>query len=87
MLFTNQTLNTFFNKCNCRLLHVKKNLIDMIWKRKIIKNKNIFYKLPDNSVGDNYKIKIKKIMNNLKKRRADFQFTLSSENNVANVLI
>ena len=46
MLFTNQTLNTFFNKCNCRLLPVKKNLIDMIWKRKIIKNKNIFYKLP-----------------------------------------
>ena len=81
MLFTNQTLNTFFNKCNCRLLPVKKNLIDMIWKRKIIKNKNIFYKLPDNSVGDNYKIKIKKIMNNLKKRRADFQFISSSENN------
>tara|TARA_B100000963_G_scaffold347580_1_gene354079 strand:+ start:6630 stop:8348 length:1719 start_codon:yes stop_codon:yes gene_type:complete len=81
MLFTNQTLNTFFNKCNCRLLPMKKNLIDMIWKRKIIKNKSVFYKLPDNSVGDNYKVKIKKIINNLKKRSADLQFISSSENN------
>ena len=38
-LFTEKTLSIFFGKCKCRYKPIKKNLIDEIWKRKIIKNK------------------------------------------------
>tara|TARA_B100000242_G_C43025378_1_gene477379 strand:- start:340 stop:1683 length:1344 start_codon:yes stop_codon:yes gene_type:complete len=60
---------------------LNKNLVDKIWKRKIISKKTKFYSLPKNSVDHNYKFKMKKIVSNLKKKDADFQFITSSENN------
>ncbi len=80
-LFTRKTLYTFFGINNCKYKPLNKNLIDEIWKRKIKKNKNKFYKLPDNTAGNDYENKINKIVSNLKKRKADFQFISASENN------
>ena len=80
-LYTKKTLNTFFSKNNCKFKPLDNNLIDYIWKRKNEKNKNKFYSLPRHSVGNYYEYKINKIVSNLKKKGADFQFITSSENN------
>ena len=65
-LFTKKTLQIFFAKSNCKFKPFNKNLVDEIWKRKIPKNKNKFFILPDNSVGQNYKSKINKVVSYLK---------------------
>ena len=44
----------FFDNSNCKFKPINKNLIDQIWKRKIIKNCNKFYNLPKNSIGENF---------------------------------
>ena len=80
-LFTTKTIKTFFGKNKCIFKPLRKNLIDKFWKRKIKKNQGLFYKLPKRSIGENYKSKINKIINNLKKRKADFHFITASENN------
>tara|TARA_X000001036_G_scaffold364374_1_gene348559 strand:+ start:190 stop:1908 length:1719 start_codon:yes stop_codon:yes gene_type:complete len=80
-LFTKKILEIFFGKNNCKFVSLNKNLIDEIWKRKIHQNKHKFFKLPISSVGEGYKSKINKIVHNLKKNKADFQFISSSENN------
>ena len=80
-LFTKKSFNLFFGKNNCILKPLKKNLVDEIWKRKIKKNKNKFYFLPSNSVSESHKLKIKKIVNYIKKVRAEFLFISASENN------
>ena len=80
-LFTKKTLDIFFNKKNFELKPLKNNLIDEIWKRKIKKNTSFFYKLPDKSVGENFKKKINKISLILKKQKTDYLFISASENN------
>ena len=80
-LFTKKTLNSFFGKTNCNYIPLNKNLIDKIWMRKESKIKNKFYILPNSSVGENYKSKINKVVVNMKKKKADFQFITASENN------
>ena len=79
-LFTNQSKNIFFNKKNYKFKPLKGNLIDKIWKRKIRKNIKKFYLMPKNSIGDNYKSKITKIISYLKKNNLDYQFITASEN-------
>ena len=80
-LFTRKTLDIFFGKTNCKCVPLNRNLVDKIWfrKEKIIKNK--FYTLPLISVGESYRSKVNKIVQVLKKSRADFQFITASENN------
>ena len=80
-LFTKKTLNNFFSKTNCNYVPLNENLIDKIWLRKKNKIKSKFYILPDGSVGENYKSKINKIIIDIKKKKADFQFITASENN------
>ena len=80
-LFSKKSLSVFFEKSKCRLKPLAKNLIDEIWKRKIKKNKNKFYKLPDSSVSEKYQSKINKIYNFLKRKKSDFLFITASENN------
>ena len=46
-LFTKKTLQIFFAKSNCKFKPLNKNLVDEIWKRKIPKNKNKFFILPE----------------------------------------
>jgi len=79
-LFTKTTLSTFFGK-NCLLKPLKNNLVDKIWKRNIKAAKGNFYLLPNHSISETYESKINKIILNLKKRGADFQFISGSENN------
>ncbi len=80
-LFTKKTLEVLFKNRNFILKPLKKNLIDKVWKRKNNLNKVKFYTLPNNSVDSNFLSKIKAIVLKLKKRKADFQFITSSENN------
>ena len=49
-------------------------------KEELTKINTKFYKLPIGSVGNSHKSKINKIVNNLKKNKADFQFISASEN-------
>ena len=79
-LFTSKIFK-FFSKNKCNFKPLKRNLIDKIWKRKIIKNKRKFYLLPKNSVSKRYQFKINKVSNYLKKKKTDFLFITASENN------
>ena len=78
-LFTKKTI-AFFGKNNCNFKPLENNLVDKIWKRKLKFSKNNLYKLPENSVGESYKLKINKIVYNLKKRAANYHFITASEN-------
>ena len=80
-LFTKKSLNIFFGNTNCKYISLNKNLIDEIWRRKNIVTKNKFYILPSNSINQNYKQKIDKILSIMKKKSAEFQFITASENN------
>ena len=50
-------------------------------KRKIIKNNNKFYLLPNKAISEKYSLKINKVINYLKKKKSDFLFVTASENN------
>ena len=80
-LFTAKSLLTFFGKNKLVLEPVIKNLVDEIWKRKILRNRNKFYLLPNEVVDEKYQLKINKVLNYLKKKKADFLFITASENN------
>tara|TARA_B100001057_G_scaffold500518_1_gene616066 strand:+ start:192 stop:1910 length:1719 start_codon:yes stop_codon:yes gene_type:complete len=80
-LFTKNTLSIFFKKNNCKFKPISNNLVDKIWSRKIKTSKDFFYQLPDSSRSENYRSKIDKIVLNLRKSGADFQFITASENN------
>ncbi len=81
LLFTKKTLSIFFGKSKCRYKPIENNLIDKIWKRKIIKNKNKFFALPNRSVSENYQSKINKIIDYMKRKKSDYLFITASENN------
>ena len=80
-LFTEKTLFIFFGKNKYKLKPIFRNLIDEIWKRKIVKNENKFYLLPIGVVSEKYQFKINKISKHLKNKKSDFLFVTSSENN------
>ena len=80
-LFTEKSLLIFFGKNKIRYKPIFKNLIDEIWKRKIVKNKSKFYLLPNEAAGEKYQFKIDKITKYLRKKRSDFLFVTASENN------
>ena len=71
-LFTRKTLNIFFGKSNCKFVPLANNLVDKIWIRGKNTVKNKFYALPQNSIGQNYKNKVNKLVSNLKRVGADF---------------
>ena len=79
-LFTKKSLKYFFYANNCELVDIKENLIDRIWKRKKKRKNSKFYTLPKRSVNQNYKQKIKNIVSDLIKQKADYKFITSSEN-------
>ena len=60
---------------------IQRNLVDEIWKRKKNVTRNVFYALPQYSIGESYQSKINKIISNLKKKNGDYQFITASENN------
>ena len=80
-LFTEKSLFIFFGKNKYKLKPIFRNLIDKIWKRKIVKNENKFYLLPNGVVSEKYQLKINKISKYLKNKKSDFLFVTASENN------
>ena len=80
-LFTKRSLSIFLGKSKCKYKPLLNNLIDEIWKRKIKINKNKFFILPAESVGEKHQSKINKLINYLKRRKSDFLFITASENN------
>ena len=48
-----------FGKSKCTLKPLINNLIDEIWSRKVKKNKNKFFTLPEKSISEKYTTKIK----------------------------
>ena len=79
-LLTKNFFDIFFKKTNIKFLPLKENLIDKVWQRKKQMKVKKFYALPKRFSNQDYNFKIKKIINNLKKRNADFQFISASEN-------
>ena len=80
-LFTEKSIFILFGKNELKLKPIFNNLIDEIWKRKIIINKKKFYLLPGKAVNEKYQSKINKISNFLKKKKSDFLFITACENN------
>ena len=79
-LLTKNFFDNIFKKTNIKFLPLKENLIDKIWRRKKKIRIKKFYVLPKKFSNQDYNFKIKKLINNLKKRNADFQFISASEN-------
>ena len=77
-LFTKKTLTLNFGN-SLKLIPIKKNLIDEIYKDRNLKRKN-FYSLTNKSTGKSHKSKINKICNILKLKKADYLFISSPEN-------
>ena len=79
-LLTKNFFDIVFKETNIKFTPLKENLIDKIWRRKKSIKIKKFYILPKKFSNQDYNLKIKKIINNLKKRNADFQFISASEN-------
>ena len=77
-LFTSSQVERFFSKKN-NVKKIEFNLIDNIHKRHS-NNLQKFYSLSENIVGENYKKKLKKIVNFLKKNKLDYIFITAPEN-------
>ena len=77
-LFTKKTLRSRFGT-SLKLIAIKNNLIDEIYKNKAPKRK-LFYSLNNKSVGESHHSKINKIYNILKFKKADYLFVSSPEN-------
>ena len=79
-LHTQKTLKIFFNKTNCKLININQNLIDKLWIKEENSDLKRFYILPQKAVGQNYRLKINKLIYVLNKKKIDFQFISASEN-------
>ena len=77
-LFTKKSLNFNFGN-SLKLISIKKNLVDKIYKKKSPKRKP-FYSLSSKSVGESHYSKIKKISNILRLKKADYLFVSAPEN-------
>jgi Xaa-Pro aminopeptidase len=77
-LFTHQQIKNYFLKNN-QTKFISNNLIDEIKNQKVDKSAP-FFSLKDEIVGENIKTKINKIVNYLKKNKADNLFVTAPEN-------
>jgi Xaa-Pro aminopeptidase len=77
-LFTQNQINNYFLKNN-KIKFISNNLIDEIENHKVVKSIP-FFSLKDDIVGESRKSKINKIINYLKKNKADNLFITSPEN-------
>ncbi len=79
-LFTSNLLTLLFGKNKCKLISINKNLIqnDNYFRNKQQNKK--FYKLPKKAVGENYKLKLKNLLEITKRNDIDTQFITASEN-------
>ena len=77
-LFTSKKLEFYFAKHN-KLISIKKNLIDLIFKENTKKTRS-FYSLNKKIIGESHLSKIKKVIEYLKKNKTDFLFVSAPEN-------
>ncbi len=77
-LFTNSTLERYFGK-QFQLISINKNLIDLIYLKKIKEN-NIFFKLEDKIVGETVSSKINRLYKIIKKKNTYNLFVSAPEN-------
>ena len=77
-LFTHQQIKNYFLKHN-QIKFISNNLIDEIKTQKVVNNVP-FFSLKDEIIGENSKSKINKIVNYLKKNKADNLFVTAPEN-------
>jgi len=77
-LFTSKKLEHYFSKNN-KLISINNNLIDEIFKKKLIQKKP-FFSLHKKIVGESYQSKIKKIINFLELNKTDYLFISAPEN-------
>ena len=77
-LFTSSQIKKFFIKYN-KIKIINKNLIDEISRKKDNLSKP-FFSINDNIIGENFKSKIKKIKNFLRKNKSDWIFISAPEN-------
>ena len=79
-LHTTLAMMQIFKKTKCKLIPLKNNLIDIIWKRKSREKIKKFYSLKNQYVGIKSKDKIKKILKIIQRDKIDIQFITASEN-------
>jgi Xaa-Pro aminopeptidase len=79
-LHTETAISFFFQQTKCKLVAIKKNLIEIIRGNKKDKINNKFYLLKDENVGENFKKKIIKVSNILKKKKINIHFVSAPEN-------
>ena len=77
-LFTSKKLRYYFSKSN-KLISINDNLIDEIFKNKLIQKKP-FFSLHKKITGESHESKIKKIINFLKLNKTDYLFISAPEN-------
>jgi len=77
-LFTHEQIKNYFLKHN-KVKLISNNLIDEIKTQKV-SNSIPFFSLKDDIIGENSKSKINKIINHLKKNKADYLFVTAPEN-------
>src|SRR6056300_226760 len=77
-LFTHQQIKNYYLKNN-QIKFLSNNLIDEIKNQKVVRSAP-FFSLKDEIVGENRKSKINKIINYLKKNKADNLFVTAPEN-------
>ena len=77
-LFTSKSINHYFGS-ELKLKQIEENLIDEIYPNKK-KNKNLFFSLDKNIIGETHLSKIKKIKKILKNHKADYLFISAPEN-------
>ena len=80
-IITKKFIINFFKNTNIKFLSLKFNLIDKIWKRSQKTKTKKFYLLPESSIGQNYNLKINRVVSNLENKKVDYQFISASENN------
>ena len=79
-LFTEMMLARLFKKSKCKLIPLKKNLVNMIWKVKNINSLNKFYKLDDKDCGQSSRNKINKLIKLINISNINLQFITAPEN-------
>jgi len=79
-LHTKKMLDIFFKNTNLTLLPIAENLIENISLKKRNNKFNKFYVLPKKAVGQNYTLKINKLVRKLIKKKIDLHFISAGEN-------
>ena len=79
-LHTELMLYRLFLKSKCKLIPIKDNLIDKIWKKKNSQSINKFFFLKEKDVGINYIKKISLLSKLINRNKIDLQFISAAEN-------